>query len=89
MIQLNVCFYLFFLKFFSHLGDYRVLSRVPCAIQVGPCWFSILNIAVSGTALAVPWLGLQASTAGSMSSIPGWGTRILHAERHSQMLVNK
>ena len=25
--------YLFFFKFFSRLGYYRVLSRVPCAIQ--------------------------------------------------------
>ena len=25
--------YLFFFKFFSHLGYYRILSSVPCAIQ--------------------------------------------------------
>ena len=25
--------YLFFFKFFSHLGYYRMLSRIPCAIQ--------------------------------------------------------
>ena len=25
--------YLFFSKFFSHLGCYRILNRVPCAIQ--------------------------------------------------------
>jgi len=25
--------YLFFFKFFSHLGHYRILNRVPCAIQ--------------------------------------------------------
>ena len=25
--------YLFFFKFFSHLCYYRILSRVPCAIQ--------------------------------------------------------
>ena len=26
-------FSIFFFKFFSHLGSYRILSRVPCAIQ--------------------------------------------------------
>ena len=25
--------YLFFFRFFSHLGYHRILSRVPCAIQ--------------------------------------------------------
>ena len=32
-IQLYTYMYLFFFKFFSHLGYYRILSRVPCAIQ--------------------------------------------------------
>ena len=31
VIQLYI--YLFFFKFFSHLGYYRILSRVPCRIQ--------------------------------------------------------
>ena len=31
VIQLYM--YLFFFKFFSHLSYYRILSRVPCAIQ--------------------------------------------------------
>ena len=31
MLQLYIC--RFFLKFFSHLGYYGLLSRVPCAIQ--------------------------------------------------------
>ena len=25
--------FFFFFRFFSHIGHYRVLSRVPCAIQ--------------------------------------------------------
>ena len=33
VIQLYIYMYLFFLKFFSHLGCYIILSRVPCAIQ--------------------------------------------------------
>ena len=32
-----------------------------------------------GTSLTVQWLGLRASTAGGVGSIPGWGTRIPHA----------
>ena len=31
--------------------------------------------------LVVQWLRLDASTAGGISSIPGWGTKILHASR--------
>ena len=33
MIQLYIYLYSFFLKFFSHLGCYRILSIAPCAIQ--------------------------------------------------------
>ena len=36
----------------------------------------------SGNFLAIQWLGLQASTAGDMGSIPGQGTRIPHAAWH-------
>ena len=32
-----------------------------------------------GTSLAVQWLGLLTSTAGGAGSIPGQGTKILHA----------
>ena len=35
--------YPFFFRFFSHVGYYRVLSRVPW-YTVGPCWLSILYI---------------------------------------------
>ena len=30
-----------------------------------------------GTSLAVQWLGLRASIAGDVGSIPGWGTKVL------------
>ena len=33
---------------------------------------------VPGTSLAVQWLGLRASTAGSSGLIPGQGTKIVH-----------
>ena len=33
VIQLYIHIYLFFFRFFSHIGYYRVLNRVPCAIQ--------------------------------------------------------
>ena len=37
-----------------------------------------------GNCLAVWWLGLHASTAGSMGLIPGQGMNIPHAALHSQ-----
>ena len=37
-----------------------------------------------GNSLGVQWLGLHASTAGGAGLIPGWGTKILHAMRHSR-----
>ena len=33
----------------------------------------------TGTSLVVQWLRLCTFTAGGMGSIPGWGTKILHA----------
>ena len=32
-----------------------------------------------GNSLVIQWLGFHASTAGDTGSIPGWGTKILHA----------
>ena len=42
MTQLNICvyiyiiynIYIYFFKFFSHIGYYEILSIVPCAIQL-------------------------------------------------------
>ena len=39
------------------------------------------------TSLAVQWLRLLTSTAGGMSSIPGWGTKIPPTARHSQKKI--
>ena len=33
VIHIHISTLFFFLRFFSHIGYYRVLSRVPCAIQ--------------------------------------------------------
>ena len=33
VIHLYIYMHFFFVKFLSHLGYYRILSRVPCAIQ--------------------------------------------------------
>ena len=33
MVQLYIHIYPLFFRFFSHIGYYRMLSRVPCAIQ--------------------------------------------------------
>ena len=38
----------------------------------------------SGTSLMVQWLRLHASKAGDVGSVPGWGTKILHASWHGQ-----
>ena len=47
MFQLSIYMYLFFFKSFSHLGYYRILTGVPCAIYiVGPCRLSILNMVI-------------------------------------------
>ena len=42
-----------------------------------------------GTSLVVQWLGLCASTAGDMGSIPGRGTKIPQAMWHGQDVKNK
>ena len=38
-----------------------------------------LNFTNPGNSLAVQWLGIHASTAGRLGSIPGWATKILYA----------
>ena len=35
---------------------------------------------ILGTPVVVRWLGLCASNAGGMGSIPGWGTKVPYAE---------
>ena len=52
-------------------------------------WFPYFK--TRGTSLEVQWLGLRAFTAGGMDLIPGQGTKIPHAVRHSQIkkLKNK
>ena len=42
--------------------------------------------AFDGTSLLVQWLGLHASTAGGMGSIPGWGTKVPCAVWHGQKI---
>ena len=48
-----------------------------------------LNLDFTGNSLAVQWLGLRTSTAGDTSSIPGQGTKIPQAMRHSQKKKKK
>ena len=45
--------YLFFFKFFSHLGYYRIFSRVPCAIHRS-LLVTTLNIVVSISQSQIP-----------------------------------
>ena len=42
-----------------------------------------------GTSLVVQWLRLRASTVGSLGSIPGLGTEILHAVQHGQKEIRR
>ena len=51
-----------------------------------PTRFSNMSV---GTSLVVQWLRLRASTAGDAGSIPGWGTKILHAAWCSQKKKKK
>ena len=39
--------------------------------------------------LVIQWLGLCDSTSGCTGSIPGWGTKILHAVEHGQKKKNQ
>ena len=45
--------------------------------------------AVRGTFLMVQWLTLHASNARGADSLPGWGTKILHAMWHGQENILK
>ena len=47
------------------------------------------STSLGGISLVVLWLRLWASTAGSTSWIPGWGTKIPHTMWHSQKKINK
>ena len=42
-----------------------------------------------GTSLVAQWLGLCASKAGGVCSIPGWGTKITHVSWLSQKIGKK
>ena len=52
VIQLYIYMCLFFFYFFSHLGYYSIVSRVPCAIQEVLVSYLFLNIAVCIAAAA-------------------------------------
>ena len=39
---------------------------------------------IRGTSLAIQWLKLLTTISGGTGSIPGWGTKILHAAQHGQ-----
>ena len=52
---LYMCIYLLFFKKFSHLHCYIILSRVQFCYTVGPCWLSILNIAVCTCQSQIPY----------------------------------
>ena len=51
-------------------------------------WILLFKIGERGISSAFQWLGLSSSTSGSMGSISGQGTKILHATWHGQK-INK
>ena len=58
-----------------------------CLSSTGRTW-GCLKRGGAGTSLAVQWLRICTSTAGSRGSIPGWGTRIPHAMCRGQKKKN-
>ena len=44
---------------------------------------------ITGTSLRVQWLRLHPTNAGSMGSIPGWGTKVPHTVGCGQKFLNK
>ena len=67
------------------------LTQFPCLINLEvtslKMGFTGLKIKTSeevcGTSLSIQLLRHGASAAGAADSIPGWGTKILHAAKHS------
>ena len=54
--MLYIFVYLLFLRFFSHIGRYRILSRVPCACYtVGPYLEKAMAPHSSTLAWKIPW----------------------------------
>ena len=72
----------FLLIFFSYLSN-GSSSHIYKFVQPFFFFFHFLTTKMKapGTSLAVWWLRLHASTAGDEGSVPGWGTKILHAMR--------
>ena len=61
MVQLYIYMYLFFFKFFSHLGYYRIPSRVPCAIQQALVYYYVIfsnayMLTPNSQLIPTPWL---------------------------------
>ena len=64
-------------------------SHPVCPLWGGPMNLCVIKTHRSGTSLAAQWLRLHASSAGSISSIPGWGTKIPHAVQPKKKTQNK
>ena len=66
-------------------------SRLQLVEQSDTEWEikTMYKMCEEGTSLVVQWIRLQASNSGGMGSIPGQGTKILHAVFHSEKFKNK
>ena len=65
-------------QFMDHLHNVSYFKFLRVNLMGGPCIRRLLL----GLPLVVQWLRLHASNAGAAGSIPGQGTRILHAVQH-------
>ena len=74
---IQVYMYLFFLKSFSYLSYYSTEQNSQC-YTVGPCWLSVLNIAVSTLTFLFFFFFFQTDRA-SRKPCPAW-VQLIHQE---------
>ena len=86
VVQLYIYMYLFFFKFFSHLGYYRILTRVPCAIQqalVGYLFYFTFKLISFLVALDLPCFTWTFSNCGKQKLLSSCGARTSHCSGFS------
>ena len=62
---------------------FKLVNGIECELHLNKAVISD-KTDMRGTSLAVQWLRLCISTAGSTGLIPDWGARIPHATKHDQ-----
>ena len=76
MIQLCIYIYPFFSDFFSHIGNYRVLGRVPC-LYTDIKWYHLyVESKKKDTILNIHWKDWCWSW--SSNTLPSWWEELIH-----------